>query len=93
MRAHRRRQTRRIPAITVGQVRTLVTRAALERPADPPLPAAIRQNPGTLLERRRVTHVLTMAAGQERHPVTVFVACPLRDHLLHCYRLSGWAQQ
>jgi hypothetical protein len=65
----------------------LVAEAALERRAEPVLPALGLEDPVPREERRLVTHVLAMAAGELGDPVALLVLLVSDDRALHPLRV------
>jgi hypothetical protein len=46
-------------------------------------PALRRQNPGPIGHRRLVTHMLTMATLEIRHPIAMFIQMIADNDLMH----------
>src|SRR5688572_23746310 len=64
---------------------------ALERQTDMLLAARFRQDPGSQLPRRRVTHVLSVPAGQLGNPDVIRVSGEPRDatrHSSHTFKMA-----
>lgn len=61
----------------------LLTFFTVERGAEVLIPSSLADHPWAIEKRRVMAHVLPMAAGQLRHPISLFVLVISDDRLLH----------
>jgi hypothetical protein len=71
----------------LGRGNVLVAKTALEQRSEMLLPSLVLDDPRSRIERRLVTHVLLMAAGELYDPVPVPVLVVADDCALHAPRV------